>query len=64
MPVMNNRSCNQFCALSYALDIIGDRWTLLIIRELLAGPRRFSDLIQGLPGISTNLLSERLKGLE
>lgn len=61
---MNKRSYHQFCALAYGLDVVGDRWTLLIIRELLAGPRRFTDLIDGLPGISTNLLSERLKGLE
>lgn len=61
---MKNRSYQQFCALSYALDAIGERWTLLIVRELLTGPRRFKDLIDGLPGISTNLLSERLKSLE
>jgi DNA-binding HxlR family transcriptional regulator len=46
------------------LDLVGERWTLLIIRELLTGPRRFKDLMDGLPGISTNLLSERLKSLE
>ena len=61
---MNNRSYRQFCALAYALDRVGDRWTLLIIRELLAGPRRFKDLLDGLPEISTNLLAERLKDLE
>lgn len=61
---MKNRSYNQFCALAYALDSIGERWTLLIIRELLAGPRRFTDLLDGLPDVSTNLLSERLKRLE
>lgn len=61
---MKNRSYNQFCGLAYALDIVGERWTLLIIRELMAGPRRFKDLMDGLPGISTNLLSERLKSLE
>ena len=61
---MKNRSYYQFCALAYGLDVIGERWTLLIVRELLAGPRRFKDLIDGLPGISTNLLSERLKSLE
>jgi len=61
---MNNRSYNQFCALAYALDRVGDRWTLLIIRELLAGPRRFKDLLDGLPEISTNLLADRLKSLE
>jgi DNA-binding HxlR family transcriptional regulator/putative sterol carrier protein len=61
---MKSRSYNQFCALAYALDVVGERWTLLIIRELLTGPRRFKDLSDGLPGISTNLLSERLKNLE
>ena len=61
---MKTRTYNQFCALVFALDIVGERWTLLIIRELLAGPRRFKDLIDGLPEISTNLLSERLKNLE
>ncbi|HEY3344300.1 MAG TPA: helix-turn-helix domain-containing protein, partial [Anaerolineaceae bacterium] len=60
---MESRCYNQFCALAYALDAIGERWTLLIVRELLTGPRRFKDLIDGLPGISTNLLSERLKSL-
>ena len=61
---MTTRSYNQYCGLAYALDIIGERWTPLIIRELIAGPRRFKDLIDGLPDISTNLLSERLKRLE
>jgi DNA-binding HxlR family transcriptional regulator len=61
---MTTRSYNQFCALASALDYIGERWTLLIIRELLIGPRRFKDLLDGLPGISTNLLTERLKTLE
>lgn len=60
---MNGRSYNQFCALAYGLNVVGERWTLLIIRELLTGPRRFTDLMDGLPGISSNLLSERLKGL-
>jgi DNA-binding HxlR family transcriptional regulator len=61
---MTSRSYNQLCGLAYALDIVGERWTLLIIRELFAGPRRFTDIMDGLPGISTNLLSERLKSLE
>lgn len=61
---MKNRSYDQFCALAFALDVIGERWTLLIVRELLPGPRRFKDLMDGLPDISTNLLSERLKSLE
>ncbi len=61
---MSNRSYNQLCGLAYALDIVGERWTMLIMRELVAGPRRFTDLMAGLPGVSTNLLTERLKGLE
>jgi DNA-binding HxlR family transcriptional regulator/putative sterol carrier protein len=61
---MKNKSYDQFCALAYALDVIGERWTLLVIRELLTGPRRYKDLVAGLPGISTNLLSDRLKSLE
>ena len=61
---MKDRSYNQYCGLAYALDIVGERWTLLIVRELMAGPRRFKDLIEGLPDISTNLLAERLKSLE
>lgn len=61
---MTTKSYNQYCGLSYALDVVGERWTILIIRELMAGPRRFKDLIDGLPGISTNLLTERLKALE
>lgn len=61
---MNNRSYNQYCGLAYALELLGERWTILIIRELVAGPRRFKDLLNGLPGISTNLLTERLKHLE
>src|ERR671919_2555319 len=64
MGDMTTRSYNQFCALASALDYIGERWTLLIVRELLIGPRRFKDLMDGMPGISTNLLSERLKSLE
>lgn len=61
---MTTRSYNQFCGLAYALDIVGERWTLLIVRELIVGPRRFKDLMDGLPGISSNLLSERLKNLD
>jgi DNA-binding HxlR family transcriptional regulator/putative sterol carrier protein len=54
----------QYCALARALDVVGDRWTLLIVRELAPGPRRFTDLLGGLPGVSRNLLTERLRGLE
>lgn len=61
---MANKNYNQYCAIAHALDIVGERWTLLIVRNLLAGPKRFSDLIKGLPGISTNILTDRLKSLE
>ena len=61
---MSKRSYNQYCAVARALDIIGERWTLLIVRELLTGPKRFKDLLEGLPGIGTNLLAARLKDLE
>lgn len=54
----------QYCGAARALDVIGDRWTLLIVRELLLGQRRFTDLIDGLPGISRNLLTTRLRALE
>jgi DNA-binding HxlR family transcriptional regulator len=61
---MSDRTYNQYCGLAYALDRVGERWTILIIRELIAGPRRYKDLVDGLPGISTNLLASRLKSLE
>lgn len=57
-------SYNQNCPIARGLDMLGERWTLLILRELLAGPRRYSDLRAELPGIATNLLAERLKELE
>jgi DNA-binding HxlR family transcriptional regulator len=55
---------HQYCGLARALDVAGDRWTMPVVRELLPGPRRFTDLIEGLPGISRKLLTERLRGLE
>lgn len=58
------KSYNQNCPIAKGLDILGERWTLLILRELLGGPRRYSDLRAELPGIATNLLAERLKELE
>ena len=61
---MTKRSYNQYCAVARAMDIVGERWTLLIVRELLPGPKRFKDLLEGLPGIGTNLLTARLKDLE
>ena len=54
----------QYCGAARALDVIGDRWTLLIVRELRFGPRRFTDLLDGLPGISRPLLIQRLRELE
>jgi DNA-binding HxlR family transcriptional regulator/putative sterol carrier protein len=54
----------QYCGLARALDVVGDRWALLIVRELRPGPRRFTDLVEGLPGISRKLLTERLRDLE
>ena len=60
---MTLKTYNQNCGLAVALDILGDRWTLLIIRSLLSGPCRFSEIQAQLPGVGTNLLSERLKSL-
>ncbi|MDX2764866.1 winged helix-turn-helix transcriptional regulator, partial [Streptomyces europaeiscabiei] len=58
------RSYDQYCSAARALDLVGDRWTLLIVRELLAGPRRYTDLHADLPGVSTDVLASRLKGME
>lgn len=58
------RTYSQYCPLAKALDVLGERWTLLIIRELLSGPKRFKDLQDALIGIGTNLLSARLKDIE
>lgn len=58
------RSYGQYCSLARALDVVGERWTLLVIRDLLGGPKRYKDLVQSLSGIGTNLLANRLKELE
>jgi DNA-binding HxlR family transcriptional regulator len=58
------KSYRQYCALARGLDVIGDRWVLLIVRELLWGPRRYGELAYGLPGIATNLLAERLRTMQ
>lgn len=58
------RSYDQYCSAARALDAVGDRWTLLIVRELLAGPRRYTDLHADLPGVSTDVLASRLKDME
>ena len=58
------RSYQQFCPAARALDVVGERWTLLIVRDLLLGPKRYTDLQAGLPGIGPNVLAERLRSLE
>ena len=59
-----SRTYDQYCPVARALEVVGERWTLLVARELLLGPRRFTDLMAGLPGISANVLAGRLKDLE
>ena len=61
---MSRRSYAQYCGLARALDLVGERWTLLVVRDLALAPRRFTDLLAGLPGVGTSLLSERLRHLE
>jgi DNA-binding HxlR family transcriptional regulator len=58
------RDYGQYCGLARALELVGERWALLIVRDLLVGPRRYTDLRRGLPRIPTNILSARLKELE
>ena len=60
----NWRRYRDACGTAQGLDLVGERWTLLVVRELLLGPKRFTDLRQGLPGISTNILADRLEMLE
>src|SRR5919198_3861323 len=61
---MSARSYGQYCGLARVLDAVGDRWSLLIVRELLPGPMRYSELVASLGGIATNLLADRLRSLE
>jgi DNA-binding HxlR family transcriptional regulator len=61
---VSNRAYGQYCGFARALEAVGERWALLIVRDLLIGPKRFSDLHRGLPGIPTNVLTTRLKELE
>jgi DNA-binding HxlR family transcriptional regulator len=58
------RSYHEACRFAYALDLVGERWALLVVRELLLGPKRFTDLRAGLPHASTNILADRLRELE
>lgn len=61
---MAARNYGQYCGVTTALELVGERWALLIVRDLLVGPRRYTDLKQGLPRIPTNILSTRLKELQ
>jgi len=61
---MSGRNYGQACSVANFLDRLGSRWTLLIIRDLLIGPRRYKDLLEGLAGIGTNLLARRLQELQ
>ena len=58
------RTYGQYCGLAAAMDLVGQRWAMLIIRDLTPGPRRFTDLFEGLPGIATDVLAERLRAME
>ncbi len=64
MASVKVRSYGQYCGFSRAVEIIGERWSLLIVRDLLVGPKRFTDVLRGLPGIPSNVLTARLKELE
>jgi DNA-binding HxlR family transcriptional regulator/putative sterol carrier protein len=55
---------DQYCPMAHALSLVGERWSLLIVRELMHGPKRYTDLSHGLPGIGTNILAARLRDLE
>jgi DNA-binding HxlR family transcriptional regulator len=58
------KTYGQWCSLAKALELVGERWTLLLVRELLEGPRRYSDLLEDVPGISTDVLAARLRDME
>jgi len=61
---VTSRTYDQFCGIARALDLVGERWALLVVRDLILGPKRFTDLRRGLAGIGTNILAARLKELE
>src|SRR5271167_1726439 len=61
---MATRTYHQICPVARALDVIGERWALLVVRELLLGPKRFTDLRAGMPNLSPDVLSQRLRELE
>ena len=58
------KAFDQYCPIAHALSLVGERWSLLVVRELLKGPMRYTDLAAGLPGIGTNILAARLRTLE
>ena len=59
-----SRRYDQYCPICHALELVGERWSLLIVRELLKGPKRYTDLLEGMPGVGTNILAARLRELE
>ena len=61
---MARKAYGQYCPVAHALELVGERWALLVVRELLSGPKRYTDLAEGLPGIGTNILAGRLRDLE
>ena len=61
--MVGERTYGQGCAIAHALDVVGERWALLVVRDLLLGPKRFTDLLTGLPGISPGVLTQRLREL-
>jgi DNA-binding HxlR family transcriptional regulator len=61
---VKSRAYGQYCGFARALEVVGERWALLVVRDLLVGPKRFTDLLRGLPGIPSNVLTARLKELE
>jgi DNA-binding HxlR family transcriptional regulator len=61
--VVGRRKYDDGCAIAQALDVIGERWALLVVRELVLGPKRFTDLLAGLPGVSSDVLTQRLRDL-
>lgn len=64
MPRAMAKRFEQYCPVAHALGLVGERWSLLIVRELMQGPKRYTDIAAGLPGIGTNILAGRLRHLE
>src|SRR5919199_1182702 len=64
LPLVMAKRFDQYCPIAHAMSLVGERWALLVVRELMKGPRRYTDLAGGLPGIGTNVLATRLRELE